>query len=63
MLTIAYTPPVGAKVRHPLWPELGTGVVETSMESPLVVQRTGWVQWSCGQRSRHNLSVLREVDA
>lgn len=56
-----YTPPVGAKVRHPLWPELGNGVVETVTWTTFAGQRTGWVRWECGQRSRHNLSVLREV--
>lgn len=56
-------PSVGASVRHPLWPELGLGRVET------VGKFTPWnasvvggrVRWSCGQVSKHNLSILCEV--
>jgi hypothetical protein len=56
-------PTVGATVRHPLWPELGIGEVETvsGASDNVVGQRTGRIRWSCGQVSRHNLSVLREV--
>jgi hypothetical protein len=61
MTTVAVAPSVGAKVRHPLWPELGVGEVQTSGTAVQVQLRSGWIRWSCGQVSRHNLSVLREV--
>lgn len=65
-------PAVGSKVRHPLWPELGIGEVETVGKYGDTPGRSsrigasfvaGRVRWSCGQVSHHNLSVLREVDA
>lgn len=68
----AVVPPVGSKVRHPLWPELGVGEVETVGKYGHRPDRSdragaslvaGRVRWSCGQVSHHNLSVLREVDA
>lgn len=58
---VAIAPPIGAKVRHPLWPELGVGEVKTASSVTQTRLRSGWIDWSCGQRSRHNLSVLREV--
>ena len=58
----AVIPPVGAKVRHPLWPELGVGEVETASRCKQPSLRVGRVRWSCGQASAHNLSVLREVE-
>lgn len=61
MPNVAIAPPVGSKVRHPLWPELGVGEVKTMSRTELIAHRVGWVEWSCGQRSRHNLSTLREV--
>lgn len=57
----AYAPPVGATVRHPLWPELGVGVVETINDATDVRNRTGLIRWATGQVSRHCLCVLREV--
>lgn len=52
----------GATVRHPLWPELGTGqVISVTSESINTANRTARVRWSTGQVSRHNLAVLREV--
>ena len=56
-------PDVGATVRHPLWPELGDGAVE-SVNKTEAHNKTcvcGRIRWSCGQVSTHNLSVLREV--
>ncbi len=59
----AYAPPVGAKVIHPLYPELGVGVVEsTNSDTTQVTCRNGKVRWECGQVSRHALCILREVD-
>ena len=58
----AFAPPVGAKVFHPLYPELGVGVVEAANTDTLPSLRTGRIRWECGQVSRHALCVLREVD-
>ena len=58
----AYAPPVGAKVIHPLYPELGVGVVESVNTASQVTCRNGKVRWECGQVSTHALCVLREVD-
>ena len=55
-------PPIGAKVHHPLYPELGIGVVEAANTDTLPSLRTGRIRWECGQVSRHALCVLREVD-
>lgn len=57
-------PDVGATVHHPLWPELGSGVVQTvsKHEPNHVSYATGRIRWSCGQVSVHNLSVLRKVE-
>lgn len=53
---------VGATVRHPLWPELGTGEVEECGQNSQPQHRTARVRWSCGQVSSHNLAVLKEVE-
>ena len=58
----AMAPPVGAKVVHPLWPELGTGVVETQSKAIEPSARVGRIRWSTGQVSTHNLAVLKEVE-
>lgn len=58
---VAKAPAVGAIVAHPLYPELGTGVVETAGKAA-PTDRAGRVRWSTGQVSTHNLSVLREVE-
>ena len=55
-------PRVGATVRHPLWPELGTGVIETATKARQPGCRCGRVRWSTGQVSTHNLATLREVE-
>lgn len=52
---------VGASVTHPLYPELGTGVVETAGKAA-PSDRAGRVRWSTGQVSTHNLAVLKEVE-
>lgn len=58
----AKAPRIGATVRHPLWPELGTGVVETHSKATEPSARVGRIRWSTGQVSTHNLATLREVD-
>ena len=58
----AYAPPVGARIIHPLYPELGVGVVESTTHCAQVSLRNGKVRWECGQVSTHALCVLREVD-
>jgi hypothetical protein len=58
----AVVPLVGAKVRHPLWPELGVGEVQTSGKAPHPGTCCGHVRWSTGQVSTHNLATLREVE-
>lgn len=52
---------VGDKVRHPLWPELGTGRLtwlskasENNHSNPVAK-----VHWATGQHSTHSLLVLR----
>lgn len=52
---------VDAKVRHPLWPELGTGVVLKVNSTTVPACRTGIVRWSTGQESSHHLGTLRAV--
>lgn len=57
----AKAPAVDAIVVHPLYPELGTGVVETAGKAA-PSDRAGRVRWSTGQVSTHNLAVLKEVE-
>lgn len=63
-------PPIGAKVRHPLWPELGVGEVQSTNKAAIgsdargrgaATYATGRVRWSTGQVSVHNLAILREL--
>lgn len=49
------TPKAGDDVRHPLWPELGTGQLKKVSKAELV----GRVEWSTGQVSTHAMDVLR----
>lgn len=54
-------PAAGAWVTHPLWPELGMGLVMTASKSD-PAERVGSVWWATDQVSTHNLAVLREVE-
>lgn len=53
-------PEVGDHVRHPLYPELGEGIVQTAHNTEHT-QRTGYVQWANGMRTRPCLGILRIV--
>lgn len=56
------TATVGETVRHPLWPELGTGRVLDITHTPHWTTRNARISWSTGQRSSHALSILRVVN-
>lgn len=60
-LGVAIAPTVGKRVVHPLWPELGVGVVETNTTATPCL-RMGRIRWSIGQVSTHHLATLREVE-
>jgi len=52
---------IGDTVRHPLWPELGTGDVTEVSGDHSFAHRWACVSWPTGQVSKHALSVLRVV--
>lgn len=54
-------PEAGAWVTHPLWPELGVGLVLTASNAVNAGARVGRIRWATDQVSTHNLSTLREV--
>lgn len=54
------TPEKGDDVRHPLWPELGTGEVLSCTRTG-VTCRSARVHWTTGQVSSHSVNVLRVV--
>lgn len=58
----AIAPPAGAWVIHPLYPELGVGLVLTASKAANAGARVGRIRWATDQISTHNLSVLREVE-
>jgi len=52
---------VGDKVRHPLYPELGVGLLQQCNYGGHPTYQTAQVEWPTGQVSRHCLTVLRVV--
>jgi hypothetical protein len=56
-------PTAGAWVTHPLWPELGVGLVLTASKAVNPGARVGRIRWATDQLSTHNLATLKEVES